>query len=65
MHNALFAILACPICRGNLLHDKKKQELICTVDQVAYSIKSGIPIMMVHKARKLSKKEHKEYLIGY
>jgi len=49
----LLEILACPICKGALRHDRSAQELICDIDRLAYPIRDGIPIMMVDQARQL------------
>jgi uncharacterized protein YbaR (Trm112 family) len=49
----LLEILACPICKGALRHDRNGQALICDVDRLAYPIRDGIPIMMVDQARHL------------
>ncbi|CAL62617.1 Conserved hypothetical protein [Herminiimonas arsenicoxydans] len=53
MDTRLLDILVCPLCKGPLEHDKKKQELICKVDKLAYPIRDGIPIMWADQARDL------------
>lgn len=53
MDPRLLEILACPICKGALRHDRSAHELICDVDRLAYPIRDGIPIMMVDQARHL------------
>ena len=35
MDKSLLEILACPICKGELLFDQKNQELICQFDRLA------------------------------
>jgi uncharacterized protein YbaR (Trm112 family) len=45
--------LACPLCKGELLYDKKNQELICKVDHLAFPIRDNIPVMLESEARKL------------
>jgi len=49
----LLEILACPLCKGSLRHDRKAGELLCDADRLAYPIREGIPIMMVDQARPL------------
>ena len=46
----LLEILACPACKGDILYDKAKQKLICQKCKRRYSIKDGIPIMLVEEA---------------
>lgn len=53
MNSRLLDILVCPVCKGTLKHDKKAQELVCSVDKLAYPIRDGIPIMWVEEARDL------------
>jgi uncharacterized protein YbaR (Trm112 family) len=38
MDNKLLEILACPICKSPLIHDKNAQELICKVDRLALAM---------------------------
>ena len=49
----LLEIIACPICKGELVYDKKNQELICKLDRLAYPIKDDIPVMLEEEAREL------------
>lgn len=53
MDKTLLEILACPICKGELIYDTRNQELICRFDRVAYPIYHDIPIMLQTKARRL------------
>ncbi|MDX1824619.1 MAG: Trm112 family protein, partial [Thiohalomonadales bacterium] len=46
MDKKLLDILACPICKGPLVYDKAKQELICKGDRLAYPIRDDIPVML-------------------
>jgi len=57
MDKNLLEILACPICKGELLYDSKNQEVICRFDQIAYPIVDQIPIMLEARARRLSEEE--------
>ncbi len=49
----LLEILACPVCKGELLYDSHNQELICKFDRLAYPIVDEIPIMLESRARRL------------
>lgn len=53
----LLDILACPLCKGRLIFDPKHQELICSIDKLAYPIREDIPIMLVDEARRLTEQE--------
>ena len=52
----LLKILVCPLCKGDLEYDAKKQELLCHKSKLAYQIKDGIPIMLVDEARTINNK---------
>ena len=45
--------LVCPKTRGPLTHDTQTNELISKKPKLAYPIRNGVPIMLVHEARKL------------
>ena len=53
MDKNLLEILACPICKGELLFDSANQELICQFDRTAYPIVDDIPVMLESRARRL------------
>lgn len=53
MEKNLLEILACPICKGELLLDIANQELICRFDRVAYPVIDDIPVMLENRARRL------------
>jgi len=57
MNKNLLEILACPVCKGELLLDQANQELICRFDRLAYPIIHDIPIMLEARARRLSLEE--------
>ncbi len=57
MDKKLLAILACPICKGDLKYDREKEELICKNDGVAFPIRDGIPVMLEKEARTLTTDE--------
>ncbi len=49
----LLEILVCPLTKGPLEYDAKKQELVSRGAKLAYPIRDGIPIMLVDEARQL------------
>lgn len=57
MDRKLLDILVCPVCKGELVFDKKNQELICKLDRLAYPIRDDIPVMLVDEARELEATE--------
>lgn len=57
MDKKLLEILACPVCKGELLYDKAEQELICKFDRLAYPIMDEIPVMLEKRARRLGEEE--------
>jgi len=61
MDKRLLDILVCPVCKGNIIYDKAKQELICIFDRLAYPICDEIPVMIDKNARKLSLEEYDSY----
>ena len=59
MNEYLLEILVCPKSGNKLKYSKETNELICKTSGLAYSIKDGIPIMLVQEARTLSTDELK------
>jgi len=57
----LLEILVCPVTKGPLIYDKKKQELISRSARLAYPIRDGIPVMLEEEARQLSSEEVEAY----
>ena len=55
MDKQLLKILVCPKSGGMLEYDEKNNELVCKESNLAYPIVDDIPIMLVDKARKISK----------
>ncbi len=55
MDKRLLSILVCPLCKGALI--KKKDELICCFDRLAYPIRDEIPVMLEHEARTITLEE--------
>jgi uncharacterized protein YbaR (Trm112 family) len=50
----LLDILACPVCKGPLRHERQEGLLICRGDRLAFPIRDGIPVMLEDEARVLS-----------
>jgi len=57
MDRKLLDILVCPICKGPLIFDKDKAELVCKPDRLAYPIRDDIPVMLEEEARTLQESE--------
>lgn len=57
MDKKLVALLACPVCKGDLILDRDRQELICRNDAMAFPIREGIPVMLAVEARTLTTEE--------
>jgi uncharacterized protein YbaR (Trm112 family) len=57
MDKNLLGILACPVCKGELIYDQPNQELICRFDHLAYPILDQIPIMLASRARRFNEEE--------
>ncbi len=57
MDKKLVAMLACPVCKGELKLDKERQELICRADGMAFPIRDGIAVMLESEARTLTTDE--------
>lgn len=56
----LLDILVCPVTKGPLIYDKKKEELVSKSARLAYPIRDGIPIMLEEEARGLDADEWKD-----
>lgn len=57
MDHRLLEIIACPVCNGKLYYSQDKQELICKVDNLAYPVREGIPVLLENEARSLTEEE--------
>jgi len=49
----LLELLVCPLTKAPLRYDAAAQELISDKAGLAFSIRDGIPIMLVEEARKI------------
>jgi uncharacterized protein YbaR (Trm112 family) len=50
----LLEILACPLCKSPLLHNRETAVLVCRADRLAFPIIDGVPVMLETEARVLS-----------
>lgn len=57
MERKLLELLACPLCKGPLVYQRQKQELICCADRLAYPIRDAIPVMLEKEARLMTLEE--------
>ncbi|MCL7945778.1 Trm112 family protein [Marinobacter sp. ATCH36] len=57
MDKKLMALLACPVCKGDLKLNDEKTELVCYQDAMAFPIREGIPVMLATEARTLTTDE--------
>jgi uncharacterized protein YbaR (Trm112 family) len=46
----LLAMLVCPQCKGDLVHRLEPEALDCPVCRLRYSVRDGIPVMLVDEA---------------
>ena len=53
----ILSLLVCPICQGPLYYKKDQNELWCKTNRLAYTIRDGIPVMLVEQARQLDDSE--------
>ncbi len=60
MDQKLLSILACPLCKGPLKHDRQAAELLCFGDGMAFPVRDGIPVMLESEARLLSLEEREK-----
>lgn len=57
MDKKLIAMLACPVCKGDLKLDRERNEMVCYADGMAFPIREGIPVMLASEARTLGAEE--------
>jgi uncharacterized protein YbaR (Trm112 family) len=60
MDKKLLDLLACPVCKGQLVYLEGAQELVCRGDRLAYPVRDAIPIMLVEEAREIPPEEMNE-----
>lgn len=54
MDTRLLDILACPLCKGPLKHERDRAALVCRMDRLAFPIRDGVPVMLVEEATQLA-----------
>lgn len=64
MDKKLIAMLACPVCKGDLKLDRERHELVCYADGMAFPIREGIPVMLASEARTLTAEERVDRTLG-
>lgn len=57
MNTRLLEILVCPLCKGRLVPNTARTELVCRGDRLAFPIRDGIPIMLEAEARLMADTE--------
>lgn len=55
----LLDILACPLCKGDVIYDVGKGKIICAKCERSYPVKQGIPIMLIEEAEINEQREKK------
>ncbi len=51
LSQTLLEILACPACKGKIVHDEAGEKLVCQGEcQRRYPIRDGIPVMLIDEA---------------
>lgn len=58
----LLDILACPVCKGKLLHQNQQAQLICKFDRLVYPIREHIPVLLESEAKHVSSDEMEQLL---
>jgi uncharacterized protein YbaR (Trm112 family) len=55
----LLELLACPLTRGPLTYDGKRNELVSPLARLAFPVRDGIPIMLASEARRIDEEAAK------
>ncbi len=56
----LLELLACPLTKGPLAWDEKRQELVSRLARLAYPVRDGIPVMLPSEARTIDPDDYKK-----
>ncbi|RUM96277.1 Trm112 family protein [Pseudaminobacter arsenicus] len=56
----LLELLACPLTKGPLVWDEKRQELVSRLARLAYPVRDGIPVMLPSEARTIDPEDYKK-----
>ncbi len=54
MDTRLLDIIACPLCKGPVVHHRAEAVLVCRIDRLAYPVRDGVPIMLGEEAKPLA-----------
>lgn len=54
MESKLLQLLVCPITKGPLQFDSKRNELISQGAKLAYPVRDGLPVLLEAEARQLA-----------
>lgn len=46
MHKRLKSLLVCPKCKGDLKYQPDTKKMVCLVDQLAYPVRNGVPVLL-------------------
>jgi uncharacterized protein len=57
MDTRLLELLVCPVCKGPLVYDRQRQELLSRAMRLAYPVRDGMPILLESEARTMSEDE--------
>lgn len=57
MDTRLLELLVCPVTKGPLEYDRKREELTSRSARLAYPVRDGIPILLENEARPLTDEE--------
>ncbi|MDA9611996.1 Trm112 family protein [OM182 bacterium] len=58
----LLSLLSCPLCKGELIYERKNARLVCSKGLLFYPINDGIPVLLVDRAVPLTEDESKDFL---
>lgn len=53
----LLSIVACPVCKGQLVLTSEPESLVCRFDRLRFPIKAGIAVLIEEEAQPLSLEE--------
>lgn len=50
IHEDLMKIIACPVCKGDIVVDEDNSSLNCDACRLKFPVKDGIPVMLENEA---------------
>jgi uncharacterized protein YbaR (Trm112 family) len=50
LDDELLAVIACPICHGDLRYEPARARLVCTACRLAYPIRDDVPALLKDEA---------------